>query len=188
MLDCRAENARPGVLWRAAEPALHRNWGQRHGSSPRGNVNQAAQSFQRRSDHCGAEGARRFVGTSALWQSTNVRKCEGFRMPAHAGGFGRGSGPASESLQGRKPRPRAVRYGDFAARPGGRDRARRGSAARCSDQDARKLRLCCTWEGSGIAARSISAIGPNGIARSLAEIGRGFSGSRCFTIVMMCRS
>lgn len=59
-------------------------------------------------------------------------------MPAHAHGFGPVSGPASESLQGRKPRPGAVGYGDFAARPGGRDRARRGTAARCSDRDARK--------------------------------------------------
>ena len=33
----------------------------------------------------------------------------------------------------------------------------------------RKLRFCCTREGAGIAARSISASGANGIARSLAE-------------------
>lgn len=38
-------------------------------------------------------------------------------------------GPASESLQGKKPRPEAVRYGDFAARRGLRDRARRVTAA-----------------------------------------------------------
>ncbi len=41
---------------------------------------------------------------------------------------GEAPGPASESLQGKNPRPGAVRYGDFAERRGLRDRARRGAA------------------------------------------------------------
>jgi hypothetical protein len=113
---------------------------------------------------------------------------KGLRCGPLCSADGEAPGPASESLQGRKPRPGAVRYGDFAARLGLRERARRVTAARCSDRDARKPRVCCTWEGSGIAAGCISAIEPNGIARSLAETGSASSGCRRCAIVMRCRS
>ena len=101
---------------------------------------------------------------------------------------GEAPGPASESLQGKSPRPEAVRYGDFAARRGLRERARRGSGARCSVRDAREPDLGFAWDGFGPAAVSIFAIGPNRIARSLAEIGSASSGCRRVAVVMMCRS
>ena len=135
-----------------------------------------------------------------LWVKSARRWCQllgdtpksasvkGLRCGPLCSADGEAPGPASESLQGRKPRPGAVRYGDFAARRGLRERARRVTAARCSDRDARKPRVCCTWEGSGIAAGCISAIEPNGIARSLAETGSASSGCRRCAIVMRCRS
>jgi hypothetical protein len=124
-----------------------------------------------------------------LFGYMSISACvKGLRCGPLCSADGEAPGPASESLQGRKPRPGAVRYGDFAARLGLRERARRVTAARCSDRDARKPRVCCTWEGSGIAAGCISAIEPNGIARSLAETGSASSGCRRCAIVMRCRS
>jgi hypothetical protein len=54
--------------------------------------------------------------------------------------------------------------------------------------DAHQPEVCCAWDGFGPAAISISAIGPKGIARSLAEIGAGLSGYRKGFIVMRYRS
>lgn len=109
--------------------------------------------------HRSSDGCRQRTAGGLLRSRKRLRSCppqgplsgrisrtacvKGLRCGPLRSADGEALGPASESLHGRKPRPGAVGYGDFAARPCRWDRARRATAARCSDLDARDPAFGC---------------------------------------------
>ena len=85
------------------------------------------------------------VNRMAMLQCGNLRKCEGFRMPAPRRWCHAHRGPAYENLQGRKPRIGSVRWRD--------ERAARYGDLSTADRVCGRVRLA-RWRGS-LASRRL---------------------------------